>query len=532
MLAFLDPTTLGFVIAVLLLTIAALMAFFLATSKTYAGFSSWTAAYALFAASVLLVILRAFIPEWISVLIGNYMLMLGTVLLYDGLTLFYGKRWRWYSNGALHVAAILCTAVLAYYLFVERDTNARIICFSVFRFIAALACLSAIVREKRSPTTELLGATYFLWAAMAVMRIQFAATASPIVNLLQQDTSLRTILLVDDILTLVSGFCLLVLIHSRLEDELKEARLDADRASRTDSLTGLWNRYHFEGEARREMERARRYGQTCSLLMFDIDHFKQVNDNFGHLAGDQVLKALATLAKDALRGSDLVCRWGGEEFVVIVPSGVEAALAAAEKLRQRVAEALFPAVGTVTISIGVAQLQSADDLASWTLRADEALYRAKAKGRNRVERETVVAVRKLPVTLHWNPSFSSGNPDIDAQHKSVFEKANMLLERCAAEDAAGAREIMNELMDEVERHFVYEESMLVGMDYPQFEEHQKAHDQLREHGHALQNALSGRTDVSAVLGEVAHFVVRELVLGHVAEEDMHYVEMMKDMRAA
>ena len=120
--------------------------------------------------------------------------------------------------------------------------------------------------------------------------------------------------------------------------------------------------------------------------MFDIDHFKRVNDTFGHAVGDAVLKGLAGAAQDTLRASDRLTRWGGEEFVVLAPeTRGDEALKLAERIRERVREEAFPTAGTVTISLGVAEHradESGDDLLG---RADAALYRAKESGRDRSE---------------------------------------------------------------------------------------------------------------------------------------------------
>lgn len=157
----------------------------------------------------------------------------------------------------------------------------------------------------------------------------------------------------------------------------------------TDGLTGLANRRHFMERGGAELGRARRTGQQVSCIMFDVDHFKKVNDTFGHDAGDAVLKALAKTARETLRGIDVLGRLGGEEFAALLPeTGLEAALQAAERLRVAVADMGLVHGGAplaVTMSLGVAQAAGAEEtLDSLLKRADEALYEAKQSGRNRV----------------------------------------------------------------------------------------------------------------------------------------------------
>ncbi len=157
----------------------------------------------------------------------------------------------------------------------------------------------------------------------------------------------------------------------------------------TDGLTGLTNRRHFLERGRAELERARRTGHPVSCIMFDVDHFKKVNDTYGHDAGDAVLKTLARTARETLRGMDVLGRIGGEEFAAILPeTDLEAALHAAERLRLAVASMNVEHDGRplpVTVSLGVALSSGPDEsLDDLLRRADQALYRAKQGGRNRV----------------------------------------------------------------------------------------------------------------------------------------------------
>ncbi len=164
---------------------------------------------------------------------------------------------------------------------------------------------------------------------------------------------------------------------------------DMERQAVTDGLTGLYNRRAFNDAGTREVERARRYARPLSLILFDIDHFKNVNDSYGHPVGDHVLKVLTGRVKDTTRGTDIVCRYGGEEFIVLMPeAGREEGLAMAERLRQEISRMTIVTAGdtlSLTISSGVAELRPDDEnLDSLVTRADRAMYQAKAAGRNTV----------------------------------------------------------------------------------------------------------------------------------------------------
>ncbi|MFB6260891.1 MAG: diguanylate cyclase, partial [Thiohalorhabdaceae bacterium] len=172
------------------------------------------------------------------------------------------------------------------------------------------------------------------------------------------------------------------------KDVTEQVRMqqELERLAVTDWLTGLPNRRYVEDELDQEVERSRRYDNDLALIMFDVDHFKAVNDRFGHDAGDRILKALSQTVAEGLRGPDRLGRWGGEEFMILAPeTGKEGAVNLAERLRALVAATPFPEVKGITASFGVTTLRAEDRLRTLTRRVDEALYWAKEQGRNRVE---------------------------------------------------------------------------------------------------------------------------------------------------
>jgi diguanylate cyclase len=184
------------------------------------------------------------------------------------------------------------------------------------------------------------------------------------------------------------------ILLSRLEEmESKAAgfRRSAEEAhmkSRTDPLTGLANRFAYDQQLANEVARYQRYGTPFALCVADIDFFKRINDQYGHLAGDKVLRLMAKVLRSSLRGVDFIARFGGEEFVILMPStGGESARQAAEKVRKAVEQSPFNFQSRpvhITISIGVAEVVSDDTAESLFGRADSNLYAAKSNGRNKV----------------------------------------------------------------------------------------------------------------------------------------------------
>src|SRR5437867_2160351 len=178
----------------------------------------------------------------------------------------------------------------------------------------------------------------------------------------------------------------------RVGEKLIHERRNMEKRAAEDPLTGLYNQRMFEERLRHEFERAKRYGRPLSLMMIDIDDFKQVNDQYGHHWGDAVLREIARILKEKTRKSDILVRYGGDEFTLMLPeASIAVALQTADKLRTEIKAAIFrPDSGpsfSVTVSVGVSSTLAGnyEDGAAFLHDADAALYRAKRKGKNRVE---------------------------------------------------------------------------------------------------------------------------------------------------
>jgi diguanylate cyclase (GGDEF)-like protein/PAS domain S-box-containing protein len=161
----------------------------------------------------------------------------------------------------------------------------------------------------------------------------------------------------------------------------------------TDPLTGIYNRRYFIQMLENELKRFRRTGKTFSIIIFDLDHFKKINDNFGHVVGDVTLKKVADVVKRRIRKTDFFARWGGEEFIILLPeTPLESAVTLAEELKEKLESAIFPKVGKITASFGVTSSRTEDNVDAIISRADELLYKAKASGRNCVISEGYLKV--------------------------------------------------------------------------------------------------------------------------------------------
>jgi diguanylate cyclase (GGDEF)-like protein/hemerythrin-like metal-binding protein len=314
---------------------------------------------------------------------------------------------------------------------------------------------------------------------------------------------------------------------------LRDRVRELERASATDHLTGAWNRAHLDRTIEAELSRALRYQQPVTLLLIDVDHFKAVNDNFGHATGDAVLRELVRRMRSAVRASDIVFRWGGEEFAVLATgTGYRSAERLAGKLREAVAGQAFPVVGPVTISLGVAELDANEDAPAWFNRLDQMLYKAKAEGRNRVAVDArgnsnhyAAEAAGMPLRLQWLEAYESGHSIVDRQHQRMFELTNELID--AVIGRGGNRErtdrVLDELLEHTRMHFAYEETLLERLGYEHLRVHRGAHAQLLDRAIELRDQAALGSLEPGVLVE---FLAKDVVSRHILAVDRHFFPLV------
>ncbi len=316
---------------------------------------------------------------------------------------------------------------------------------------------------------------------------------------------------------------------SELANQSLQRALDQlEQAASTDRLTGAWNRRRFEEAVLPEIALAHRRREPLSLLMFDLDHFKRVNDSFGHSAGDAVLAGTAQSVRLHLRASDSLVRWGGEEFLVMAPATrIEGAMGLAEKLRASLEAIDFPGIGQVTMSLGVAEYALGEGLEEWIERADQALYQAKSGGRNRAvcapapERaESHEKIERSLLEVIWEDTYASGHGLIDAQHQRLFRLASSLM--AVLTENRPLTEVslrLETLLAHTAQHFHDEEALLREARYRDLNDHAKVHAALLAKARKLQaDVQAGQLD----FGQLITFLALDLVKGHILTEDREY----------
>lgn len=301
----------------------------------------------------------------------------------------------------------------------------------------------------------------------------------------------------------------------------------------TDALTGLFNRTGLSASLPLDIERAQRYRRSLSVVLLDLDHFKRVNDEFGHLVGDQVLVEFAKLIQATVRQVDAIYRWGGEEFLIVCPeTPPELVSNLTERILDGVRRHRFPTQRTMTVSAGIANLGAGDTMTSLLQRADEALYQAKTTGRDRVCLAPDVSPRDAVdsgdpsglVQLVWRPAYACGNEVIDREHRALFAHANTLLaamlgDQPVADVSAG----IDVLLAGVVEHFKDEEAILAAAGFAGLDAHVGMHQQLVARAMELV-ALFNQGKLG--LGELFQFLADDVVARHMLVEDRKYYALI------
>ncbi len=350
------------------------------------GVNSWATAYLFYAASTVLLLTRSLAPAFISIVLANTLLGVGTLFIYRGFRRFLGRTVPLTWPAALLVAYV---GGLLFFTYGVQHYDARVLIVVTF-FIVVLSATLRLIRSEtergRTPGIRLVVLAMLLAILSAVVRGIDALAMKEAVHgaLLGNGGRVLPYYLLANALSIVFlSVALVVLIHERLREELHEL------AAR-DPLTGVLTRRVVLDFLDKTVARLRRTGESFSLMMFDLDHFKEINDTYGHLAGDEVLSVVVRAIERSLRTEDIIGRYGGEEFLVVMgQQDPEAVAVVAERIR-RLVEQTAVAYGSqvirCTVSIGAATITAGavETGDAPVAVVDSALYEAKRTGRNRV----------------------------------------------------------------------------------------------------------------------------------------------------
>jgi diguanylate cyclase (GGDEF)-like protein/hemerythrin-like metal-binding protein len=305
-----------------------------------------------------------------------------------------------------------------------------------------------------------------------------------------------------------------------------ESRDSMREISTKDNFTGIWNRRYFDERVLEAITLSERQFYPMSLIYFDLDHFKTINDTYGHAHGDLVLLAVAEKVSNIIRTGDIFARWGGDEFIILLPqTELVGAMAVAEKIRYEVENIKIKDFKGVTASIGVSEHINLEFWESWFLRTDSALYFSKEHGKNRVTTTDQIENQAVHTKIIWLHEWNCGITTIDDAHKAAAFKCNELVK--SSFDETHFDETIRKadmLIDEVRNHFDFEIKYLEKINYPDVEGHRALHNELLTMTEYLYSRL---LEKQVTTYEMLDFLKNKVVLGHLVYADKNYRDFIK-----
>ena len=313
-----------------------------------------------------------------------------------------------------------------------------------------------------------------------------------------------------------------------LAEELNQKNKILHSRAIRDSLTGIYNRYYFDKKLAEEVDRCQRYQHPLSIALIDIDGFKEINDTYGHQSGDHVLVSIADTVHKSIRKHDIFARWGGDEFVVLMPqTPLTDAATAAEKLRKKIETIQYAEIeSAVSASFGVVEFLQGEAEESCFRRVDYALFQSKNAGRNCVTAISWEAtVPYVQIKLEWKHEWECGNATIDGQHKKLLTLGNKLLYAALSDmQSQSTASVLDELAAHIQQHFESEEQILRSLAYPAVDEHAAIHTTLIHQTKELgKQYKDGKLTSSAIFS----FLLDKVIMGHLLMEDILFFSHIK-----
>jgi len=516
-------TALSFSLVLVLIPLA-LITLVMALGRQVKSLKIFAAGFNALALGFLLFPGQSIISPWLSVILANMMFVLAHMFLSWGIRSFYDHAHPWPARFWYYFAAFLGTII--WFTFINPIYEVRAVLISImvilltFEFLHPLLKGISVLRKRvRLPITLFLVAfmlCHCLRIALLFLNAfpgNYFMDASPVTTFTLAFTLFFSVLWAGSIM---------ILDGAKMMDEMNKKNRELEKLAMRDELTGVFNRHSLDQTLGAEMERQDRYKQPLSMIMLDLDHFKRINDLYGHDVGDLVLTETARRVKLSIRETDFLFRWGGEEFLVLVPhSDLAQAGILAEKLRQIISESAIAPAGVITASFGVAERIPEESRDGWFKRVDQSMYLAKANGRNQVVlwsmRQTIPSDT---VHIEWRGEWDSGNEEIDRDHRKIISLGNELLTLSHSDcSEQQIQEQLDRLMEHLQQHFASEEKILSATDYPDLKNHSRRHQSLISDAMILRQRFIGKEiDPTPFF----YFLVDKIVLDHMLTVDVGF----------
>lgn len=467
-------------------------------------------------------------PDWISFILMNILVIFSQILIIISIRSLYKQK---VFVPRLFILFALLIISLIYYTYIDFSINARIIITSVFSSLYLLDVLLFVNRHKSEVIPSISKSVKIITVISIVnwmSRIFFALSSDINIRYLIDQGSSTSIYYIIALISMSVWFALYILLEaSQSIYDLQLKNNELSKLALIDNLTQLANRHYFDHDIEFLIAISNRNQSKLSMLMVDLDRFKLVNDNFGHLVGDDVLKQAAEILRDSVRSSDRVYRWGGEEFVIVIPEtdNVHAGVVA-EKICQNFRDAKFDVIGNITVSIGVASYDKNKPLDDWFKRVDLALYQAKQTGRDRWV--SWLDDEMLPVLFNrfeWTKEFESGNKEIDNEHMSLANQINELHDLILSSSSIELiYKSIDKLTNHLQEHFKNEEAIITKKGYVDSLQHRSIHLRLLNEYEIIRlKTIRGEISFAAFIS----FVIDKVFLNHVLTADKQFFDVVK-----
>ncbi len=445
----------------------------------------------------------------------------GETLIAISIAVWMGAILKFLRVSVPRVTPFILVATVSFASFIyAHDKDARIMLNSFAYIIIEMIVVLTMIKMWHQVNGR--GKYLVLFAVIVNMGVLFYREAfaifshGPIRGIYEQDAS-QIALYVSVLITLLFlsvGF--IIMAKERAE------HINMDLILR-DGLTGVWNRRKLDEVGVYEISRLQRHGTPVSLAIIDVDDFKRVNDVHGHGVGDQVLKLIPAACSRILRETDVIGRWGGEEFLVILPN---TGMSELHKISSRICDAInaidILPDRMLSVSIGLSVCLSKDSFHSWFERADKALYHAKKTGKNRSSFDMPLTFDADVPSVIWSDRFESKIPDIDAEHFELIKLINVWISSSQINYSKQTLlDSIYNIRSAMAEHFESEISQITNMNYTvDIISHELEHTRLIDRLDFLVSVFErGQLD----LGAISEFLVCELFVDHIMTEDRTFL---------
>jgi diguanylate cyclase (GGDEF)-like protein/hemerythrin-like metal-binding protein len=472
------------------------------------------------------------IDPWISVVFANTLLFISHLLLGCGFRVFSGMQTPWPKRFFVYECAVAVLIIV--FQFIVKSYPLRLIVMSGslaccgFEYLAALTN-KATKMPKRTIRTVCFFMLVFMFFHLSRIVVMLTMR-SDATSLMDADGLTTYTFLMTITIFICWGGSVMLLDTSQLLSEMEAKNDMLVKLAMYDKLTGLFNRHTLDSTIQKEMDRQDRYHTPLALVMLDIDHFKRINDLYGHDNGDRVLIEVAQRVHSSIRETDMLFRWGGEEFLILSPNtNDEGAGLLAEKLRHAIMSTPVEPAGLVTASFGVAERMDNETRDLWFHRVDQAMYRAKNTGRNRVEiwnRDHQTEFSNI--TIGWQKAWESGDPIIDREHRELIRLGNELINHIVSRESIRVTERqLDELVKHIRTHFADEELILEKAGYAQLPAHREIHKALIAEAESIREQFRSNPEDPRPLFSL---LVNRIIMEHMLSADTMFFGCLAENR--